>query len=186
MTVNPSGLHGRGAVLKALEQVEGEWALCANDLPLETFFREPAPGRWSPALHLRHLTLTHGRVAVGLRTPRPVVRTLFGSPQTARSYQELREAYRAALAAGGKAPARYIPRPDPRTGAETRVAVLRDYAQAAQNLRAALERWSESALDAHALPHDLLGKISVREMVFFTLYHDHHHLDGVRATLGKK
>ena len=174
--------HSRDEVRGALEQAEGEWTAYAA-LPLDTFFREPAPGRWSPAVHLRHLTLTHGRVAVGLRTPRPVLRTLFGSPRTARPYADLREAYRAALAAGGKAPARYVPRPDAQTGAEAQARVLSDYAQAARGVRAALALWPEAALDTHALPHDLLGRVSVREMLFFVLYHDHHHLSGTQAAL---
>lgn len=178
--------HRRDEVRGALELVEGEWTAYAAALSLDTFFREPAPGRWSPADHLRHLTLTHERVTVGLRMPRPVLRTLFGPPKTARSYADLRRAYRAALAAGGKAPARYVPSPDPHMDAEAQAGVLRDYAGAAQALRAALAGWPDPALDTHALPHDLLGKLSVREMMFFTVYHDHHHLDGVRAALEQK
>ncbi len=39
--------------------------------------------------------------------------------------------------------------------------------------------WSEAALDRYRLPHPLLGKLTVREMLFFTLYHNAHHLDQV-------
>jgi len=50
-------------------------------------------------------------------------------------------------------------------------------------MRAAFSRWPEAALDTHALPHDLLGRVSVRELMFFVLYHDRHHLGGVQAAL---
>jgi hypothetical protein len=38
-----------------------------------------------------------------------------------------------------------------------------------------MERWSEAELDAYRLPHPLLGRLSVREMMFFTLLHNRHH-----------
>jgi hypothetical protein len=38
-------------------------------------------------------------------------------------------------------------------------------------------QWSEKNLDAYLLPHPLLGKITVREMLFFTTFHTDHHLN---------
>ena len=43
-------------------------------------------------------------------------------------------------------------------------------------LVAQVARWPEPAFDRYRLPHPLLGKLSVREMLFFTLYHNAHHL----------
>ena len=39
-----------------------------------------------------------------------------------------------------------------------------------------LGNWSEKDLDKYKLPHPLLGKLTVREMLFFTIYHNEHHL----------
>jgi hypothetical protein len=39
-----------------------------------------------------------------------------------------------------------------------------------------MHTWSEDDLDNHRLPHPLLGKLTVREMLFFTLYHIQHHM----------
>ncbi|MCB9182399.1 MAG: DinB family protein [Flavobacteriales bacterium] len=36
-------------------------------------------------------------------------------------------------------------------------------------------RWSESDLERYLLPHPLLGKLTLREMLYFTLYHVQHH-----------
>lgn len=159
--------HGRDDVLRGLG----------------AFFRAPAPGRWAPAGHLRHLTLTHRRVTQGLGMPRPALRVMFGAPSTHRPYPEVVTAYRAALAAGGTAPDRYVPAPDTDPTEATRTAVLDGYARGAEALRAALARWPDAALDTHALPHDLLGRLSVRELTYFTHYHDLHHLRGVQAAL---
>jgi len=34
---------------------------------------------------------------------------------------------------------------------------------------------SEAALDKYILPHPLLGKLTLREMLYFTAYHVAHH-----------
>jgi hypothetical protein len=49
--------------------------------------------------------------------------------------------------------------------------------QIGQRLIGAVKRnWGESELDSYILPHPILGKLTIREMLFFTLYHDTLHL----------
>jgi hypothetical protein len=38
-----------------------------------------------------------------------------------------------------------------------------------------LDTYSEDELDQYILPHPLLGKLTLREMLFFTIYHVKHH-----------
>lgn len=39
-----------------------------------------------------------------------------------------------------------------------------------------IQKYSEQELDQTILPHPLLGKITLREMLYFTIYHvEHHH-----------
>ncbi|PTA68390.1 DinB family protein [Deinococcus arcticus] len=177
----PLSPHTRDELLAALDGAQAAWVDTVAALPLPDYFRAPAPGRWSPAEHLAHLALTHGRVAQGLGVPRPALRLLFGAPATARTYEGVRGAYQARLAAGGRAPARYVPRPVTAHDAATRDAQVAAYVTAATRVRSALAGWPEAALDRHALPHDLLGRLSARELLFFTVYHDHHHLRGALA-----
>ncbi len=47
--------------------------------------------------------------------------------------------------------------------------------QSSDDLLAAMDRWRDSDLDRLRLPHPLLGKLTVREMLYFTLYHNAHH-----------
>jgi hypothetical protein len=42
----------------------------------------------------------------------------------------------------------------------------------------------EERLDQYLAPHPLLGKITLRELTFFTIYHSHHHLDSIRKMTG--
>jgi len=45
---------------------------------------------------------------------------------------------------------------------------------------------SETALDLYILPHPLLGKITLREMLYFTAYHVYHHQTIVERDLKNK
>ena len=51
-------------------------------------------------------------------------------------------------------------------------------------LHGAITRWGERALDRFRLPHPALGQLTVREMLFFTLYHNLHHVLNVAARKG--
>ena len=42
-------------------------------------------------------------------------------------------------------------------------------------LLSAVEKWDETELDQYMLPHPILGKLTVREMLFFTIYHNLRH-----------
>jgi hypothetical protein len=53
---------------------------------------------------------------------------------------------------------------------------MADHAAAIEALCAAVERWPERALDRYRLPHPLMGKLTVREMLLFTLVHNIHHV----------
>lgn len=39
-----------------------------------------------------------------------------------------------------------------------------------------INKWSDKNLDMVLLPHPLLGKMMVRELLFFTHFHTEHHL----------
>ena len=150
-------------------------------LPEEVFF-DGSEAHWSPAHHLSHLNITHRTLSASLQQPKAALLDAFGkSERQSRSYDEVRETYRAALAAGGKAPARYIPV----LSGESQAQLVSEFRRATQDLRAAAE-WSEADLDSYLLPHALLGKLTVREMLYFAAYHQRHHLDGVQRNLRRK
>lgn len=137
---------------------------------------------WSPAENVRHLTKSIRPVTKALRLPKIVVRLMFGGPRReSMTYDALVEHYRARLAAGGEA-GRFAPSQRVVTD---RAEIWNHFEQANRELRAAIATWPDCALDRHQLPHPLLGKLTLREMLFFTLYHQLHHLEGVKRRLGR-
>ena len=149
-------------------------------LPPEVF-AAPLGKAWSPAENVRHLTKSTRPVALSLRLPGVAFLALFGvADQPSRSYVELRERYQAVLA-GGATAGRFAPRPVavPHDVGAWQRQVIDDCATAVGALARAASRWSETDLDRYRMPHPLLGKLTLREMLLFTLYHFAHHQQNV-------
>lgn len=155
---------------------------------IPAFFAALSPGeftrgtaeRWSPAHHLHHLILSNKPVAYALTLPWDRLPLRPGNLPS-RQYVQVRDLYREALATGVLASGRYLP--DPR-GAQD--ALVAEYGETLELLERNLRvYWTETELDTHTLAHPVLGPLSVREMLFFTLYHNEHHLRGVQASLAR-
>jgi hypothetical protein len=164
-------------IVRALRQLHAEGHAFATSIALPEFFA-PQVDRWSPAVHIRHLTRSTRPVMQALALPRWIVRLRFGRATTAsRSFDQLVADYRAALAAGGQAPPAFVPVPN--TGAtthEARVAILHSWDRSIRGVEQHAARWRDSDLDLLRLPHPLLGQLTVREILLFTVYHTAHHL----------
>lgn len=156
------------------DESAGYWASYA----LEEFFRRPLPDVWAAAEHVRHLTKVVRAIARGFGMPRLLLGLRFGwSRRPSRSYTALRADYDGALARGGRA-GRFAPSPiaPGAQGEPDRARIMQHHAQAVDGLRTVLARWPERALDRYRLPHPLLGKLTAREMAFFCLLHNVHHV----------
>lgn len=149
-------------------------------------FYAPLGDAWSPADNVRHLLKSCRPVARALRVPKVLLivpgRGL--ALRRSRGYRLMWTTYHAALAGGVKA-GRFAPKPeavaDPEAG--RRELMAKREATAAE-LHGAIEGWSEWALDRFRLPHPALGQLTVREMLFFTLDHNEHHVHNVARRLG--
>ena len=153
-------------------------------LPGDVFFAAQGD-RWSPAEHTRHLEKSARALVPALRLPQLVLLLRFGpSGRRSSTFADLVERYRGRLAAGGRA-GRFAPspKPIPEDVERGRDEIVARWRTVGDGLRSSISRWSESALDRCRLPHPLLGKLTVREMLLFMLYHDAHHLRLVAGRL---
>jgi DinB superfamily len=169
--------HTGVELIAALGRVQEEADAYLRALPPTVFFA-PQRSAWSPAEHARHLGKSLSPLTRVLRWPRPVLGMLFGRHHgPGRAFAELRRDYQAALAAGGQA-GRFAPRVQapPADLAAGQHAILRRLAVTVRAVQIAVQRWPEPALDQYRLPHPLLGRLTVREMLAFSVYHHAHHL----------
>jgi hypothetical protein len=145
-----------------------------EDMPDHAFEQAPE-GKWTPGQHLEHLLRAAVPLRKGLGYPRFVIRWVAGTPnRPSRTFEETLARYQEKISKGGRATGRFIP---PAVPLSRKAELLRVYAQEKDRMVRKLSKWSEKNLDAYLLPHPLLGKVTVREMMFFTAFHTEIHLD---------
>ncbi|MEM6299110.1 MAG: DinB family protein [Bacteroidota bacterium] len=134
---------------------------------------EGQPDKWNAGQQLSHIQRSVMPLLKAFSLPKWVIRLLFGKSETgSRSYEEVVTAYQGQLSEGGKAPSAYLPSDIPFDGLERGTRWL---AKATRRLNRLVLGYSEKELDTLRLPHPILGKITLREMLYFTAYHVQHH-----------
>ena len=136
---------------------------------------EDGTARWSPAQQVRHLTKSTYPLARAFAMPRTALLLRFGiTLRRASSYGALVDRYAKLLETRPQA-GRFAPDADVNGDEARRAEIMARFRDAVSRLAAAVGGWSERALDRYRLPHPLLGKLTTREMLWFTVFHTAHH-----------
>jgi len=139
----------------------------------EDRFMNAANGKWSAGQQLDHLVRSTAPVLLAFRLPTFLPHLLFGpAKQPSRTYEELKSTYLQCLEAGSKASGRFILKS---VAFHQKQNLLKQLDQITTRLANQLNTYTEAALDRYRLPHLILGKLTFREMLYFTLYHVQHH-----------
>jgi uncharacterized damage-inducible protein DinB len=170
---------------QAFESVNKKVATFFTSIPIEEFYAHP-PEVWSARDNLDHLNKSVGPVVTALRLPKFLPAILFGKAiKPSRTFEQIKETYQGKLAEGAEAGGRYVPDKVemPSNAEQQKQELLQKWTNVSDKLVKALDKWSEGDLDKYRLPHPILGKLTVREMLLFTLYHNTHHVNNVRKLL---
>ncbi|MEO5564731.1 MAG: DinB family protein [Chitinophagaceae bacterium] len=147
-----------------------------------SFFYQPGE-KWSAAQQVKHLTTAANISKLAFLLPKFVVSLAGGKPnRPSRTYDELVAKYKLKLEQGGKASKRYTPKTINASYGKQKLlnAFNRSMLPIAKAIR---KNWSEQQLDKYIVPHPLLGKITIRELGYFTIHHIQHHLDSIKKCL---
>jgi len=145
---------------------------------------------WSPANYLKHLILSIKPFAKALKLPTEQLETMFGRPDhLSRSYADLVALYKSRLANGVRAedfngviPATYRM---PEGITDERQYLVETWNDSNNRLLEALKLWSEDDLDRFQLPHPAIEMLTLREMLFFTLFHNTMHWHDIQQGCGQ-
>jgi hypothetical protein len=147
------------------------------EIPVENFFARHGEV-WSPSDNVDHLIKSHKPISKALRLPKFTLKAMFGTPEkSSMSYKKLCQIYRDELAKGAQASGRYLPNQENpgKYAEEKKQELLEQFSKAGTELVSVAEKWDENELDGYLLPHPLIGKLTIREMLFFTIYHNLRH-----------
>jgi len=166
-------------ILQQLHIVENEFSSYSTSITDEQFFHQPE-GKWSPAQQVKHLIIAAGNTRLAFALPKFIIRWYTGKPnRPSRSYDELVAKYKLKLEQGGKASGRFIPKPIPAGYGKQK---MQDQFKISMGklTHSIKSKWKEPQLDQYIAPHPLLGKITLRELGYFTIYHTYHHLESIQ------
>ena len=143
----------------------------------ESQFSTPAHNKWSASQQLDHIIRSVSPVVMAFGLPEFILKWKFGlANRPSKTYKALIEKYHAKLAAGGKASAQFLPQTISFQNRETAIAKVNALVQ---KLNKRIDAKSEESLDKLIL----LGKLTLREMLYFTAYHAEHHEKATRNNL---
>ncbi len=163
----------RTEIINELRRNYGAFSDYVANLPKDDFEFSLNGDKWAAGQQIEHLCLSVEPLVKGLRAPEFVMKAMFGKAECPSvSYVELVARYQTALAAGGTATAPFRPN-DVHFGRKNElVGKLRELVD---KLCVKIEKFDENKLDTLVLPHPLIGKLTMREMFYFTIYHAEHH-----------
>ena len=143
----------------------------------EEMLNAPQNGKWTIAEHAIHLNKSVAPINMAMGLPKLTL-FVFGKVSFSRSFEEIRQNYISCLSTGAKATKAYIPIGGKNYEKDRLISDLRS------NYDTYLKRimnWNDADLDIYRLPHPILGKLTMREMAFFTQYHLEHHFNTMNA-----
>ena len=177
-----NSMYSQDEILAAWDIVQKETAAFVAGLD-EAQLNRPPTEKWSIAGHFEHLIKSTKPLAQAMNAPKLALRT-FGKPnRDSRDYSGLVGRYHERLEGVENAASGYTAK----EGQQFTVKDMLDrWNEAAAGLSKGLGKWKDKDLDNYLLPHPLMGKLLVREMLFFTHYHTGFHLMRMRETLDGK
>lgn len=157
---------------EALKKSYAEFINHVDELTLDEFDFAPAQ-KWSAGQQVEHLIRSTSPLNLALGLPKFVLKAKFGKAnRPSKTYDELIAKYKKKLEEGGRAFGKYLPPP---VNQSQRAKLSKKLNHNIEELCAKTMKWSEEDLDQYILPHPLLGKVTIREILYFTIYHAHHH-----------
>jgi DinB superfamily len=136
--------------------------------------------KWNAYQQIEHIIKSVSPVNTAFLLPLFLLGLLFGKAnRNSKSYDELVAKYHLKLIEGGRAASRFVP-----GGKEKNIQVLTNQLlRLVHSLQHKIRSRKEAELDLYILPHPLLGKLTLREMIYFTIYHVQHHQKQVENQL---
>ena len=147
---------------------------------VKPFYNDKPTEKWSIEEQFDHLIRSNKPVCGALALPESQLAAMGQPDQPGRSFDQLKKTYYEVLATGAKATGRFIPETLKDKSPEQAVG---EWLQIGDVFQLNLSKWPEDPLDKYVLRHPVLGNLTIREMLFFTIFHNQHHLNKINELI---
>ena len=170
-------------IITASEKMFKQFSETCSTINDTGIFARPGD-KWSVAENIQHLIISTKMTTLAYRLPKFLVRWIGGGTanRNSRTYEEVKDKYYKKLSEGGRASGRFIPKPiEVKYGKEK---LLQNWnVSTAKYISSLNSKRTEADLDHYLAKHPLLGRITLRELCYFTIFHTEHHLNSIQKTL---
>ena len=137
--------------------------------------------KWTAGQQLEHIILCTKPLVQIYSLDKLMIEQYFGQAnKVGRDYNSLLMEYKVKLKEGGKASEQYIPKNGMLNRKETLIDKL---TKLINDFSSKIKAFNEQELDSLLIPHPLFGKLTLREMLYNTIYHVEHHKEQVKQNL---
>ncbi len=165
-------------IITAAEKGFNRFSETCNSMDEALLFKKPTD-KWSAAENIQHLIISTKRTGLAYRLPKFIVGLVAGKPnRSSRTFEEVKDRYYKKLADGGRASGVFVPKPiEIKYGKQK---LIDNWQDATTSFMLALSKnRTEKDLDNYLAKHPLLGRITLRELCYFTIFHTEHHLAAI-------
>ena len=169
-------------IITATENMFNQFSATCSNIN-ETLFFKRLVNKWSAAENMQHLIISTNTTTLAYALPKFLVRWVGGTPNRAsKTYEEVKEKYYKKLSEGGRASGRFVPKSiEIKYG---RQKLTDNWHKATTNfIKKLLKNRTEKDLDNYLAMHPLLGRITLRELCYFTIFHTEHHLHSIQKSV---
>lgn len=168
-------------VIHVLEQKHQALFLWLENHPDKAWAKGPQ-GKWNTGEHIVHLIQSEKALNKALRIPKFYLKYKFGTNnRDNRTYQQIVKKYQDKLAANPGVVAA-ISQNMPSITIDSKASYITKLDKEKETLIKKFRKWTESDLDTYLLPHPLMGRMTIREIVSWTAYHTEHHYNILRSS----
>jgi len=142
--------------------------------PNENWVKGPQ-NKWNTGEHIVHLIQSENALNKALWLPKFYLKYKFGTNnRDNRTYDQIVKKYQNKLADNSGVVAN-ISRKMPTITLTNKTSYISKLDKEKIKLIKKFQKWTEADLDTYLLPHPLLGRMTIREIVIWTAYHTEHH-----------
>jgi hypothetical protein len=129
--------------------------------------------KWSIAENCKHLSLSVKPLNMAFSLPNFTLLFFGKLNRPARNYEEMVQEYHQKLAEGAVATPQFIPKEI--SVENTKEELIQEFKKINDSFLLKVKDFEEEDLDKYLIPHPVLGKLTIREMLYFTICHTLHH-----------
>tara|TARA_R110002073_G_scaffold8207_1_gene45657 strand:+ start:98198 stop:98722 length:525 start_codon:yes stop_codon:yes gene_type:complete len=163
-------------IIEVLESSHHDLFEWLNNHPKEKWVSGPK-GKWSTGQHILHLVESSKLLNKALSYPKFLIKYKYGtSNRPSRSYEEVAKRYEQRLSENLER-AKKFNRSLNETTIKERPRVIDSLQILNKKLQYKTIKLKDKHLDTLLLPHPLMGKMTLREIIMWTAHHTEHHLN---------